>query len=277
MEDTTMAQSVAAPTREQVDAAIRQTVLDYVESWYDGDAARMERSVHPELAKRIVRPAEPPPAPWRPPGDWLDDMGALRLVQLTQQHPTPAHERPPATEVRILDRFENAASVKILDGDDPEYHHVARWNGHWMIVNVLWGLRPMAQPSSLATPVQGQGDVDDAAITSTALDYVESCYDGAGDRMERSLHPDLAKRIVHAGASPSGDRFDKLSALGLVYLIRHYPSEGARRTEVTILDRAENAASVRVDASTWIDYMHIARWNGRWAIVNVLWAVRPRT
>ena len=34
-------------------AAIRATALDYIEGWYAGDAARMERALHPELAKRI--------------------------------------------------------------------------------------------------------------------------------------------------------------------------------------------------------------------------------
>lgn len=37
------------------DAAIRQTALDYIEGWYEGNAERMERALHPELAKRIVR------------------------------------------------------------------------------------------------------------------------------------------------------------------------------------------------------------------------------
>ena len=36
-------------TEEQ---AIRQTVTDYYESWFDGDAPRMERALHPGLAKR---------------------------------------------------------------------------------------------------------------------------------------------------------------------------------------------------------------------------------
>jgi len=35
--------------------AIRQTALDYIQGWYTGDGARMERALHPELAKRIVR------------------------------------------------------------------------------------------------------------------------------------------------------------------------------------------------------------------------------
>ena len=36
-------------------AGIRQAALDYIEGYYEGDGARMERALHPELAKRIVR------------------------------------------------------------------------------------------------------------------------------------------------------------------------------------------------------------------------------
>jgi len=51
--------------------------------------------------------------------------------------------------------------------------------------------------------------------------------------------------------------------------------EEAWQDEVTILDIFENVASVRVDATQWIDYLHLARWNGEWKIVNVLWEMRP--
>jgi hypothetical protein len=47
-----------------------------------------------------------------------------------------------------------------------------------------------------------------------------------------------------------------------------------RRAEVTILDRVANAASVRVDASTWIEYLHLCKWNARWVIIDSLW-VKP--
>jgi hypothetical protein len=36
------------------DAAIKKTALDYIEGWYEGDAARMESALHPELAKRMI-------------------------------------------------------------------------------------------------------------------------------------------------------------------------------------------------------------------------------
>jgi len=55
-------------------AAIRQTALDYIEGWYEGNAERMERALHPELAKRIVR-TNPQNNQSR-----LDQMSALSLV-----------------------------------------------------------------------------------------------------------------------------------------------------------------------------------------------------
>jgi len=44
----------------------------------------------------------------------------------------------------------------------------------------------------------------------------------------------------------------------------------AEQKDVTILDVFENAASVKVIASDWVDYLHVAKFNGRWVIVNVL-------
>jgi hypothetical protein len=40
---------------------------------------------------------------------------------------------------------------------------------------------------------------------------------------------------------------------------------------VAILDIFQNAACARAEMAGWIDYMHLARWDGRWVIVNVLW------
>jgi len=42
------------PANSDDQAAIRQTTLDYIEGWYSGDGQRMERALHPELAKRMV-------------------------------------------------------------------------------------------------------------------------------------------------------------------------------------------------------------------------------
>lgn len=135
---------------------------------------------------------------------------------------------------------------------------------------------PEAQ--SLVTSQAHDDEGERAAIIRAALDYIEGWYDADGARMARSLHPSLAKRIVRQGPRGEGATLGEMSATELVQRTEGHPPVAVerRRQEVTILDRFENAAVVRIDAFEWVDYLHLARWNGAWLIVNVLWELRPR-
>ena len=128
------AQAAATPRTAAGDsAAIRATALDYIEGWYNGDAERMERAVHPELAKRIVMVNSESGR------GSLDQVGAMTLVQRTKRgggKDTPAEQRQ--KDIEILDVFRNVASVKVTMSGWIDYMHLARFNGRWMIVNVLW-------------------------------------------------------------------------------------------------------------------------------------------
>jgi hypothetical protein len=123
-----------------------------------------------------------------------------------------------------------------------------------------------------------QTAADSAAIRATALDYIDGWYAGDATRMERALHPELAKRIVMTDAQ-GRSRLGQQSAMTLVQNTLRGGGKDTppdkRRDEVRILDIYQNAASVRVQASTWVDYLHIAKSNGRWVIVNVLWEMDP--
>jgi len=130
--------------------------------------------------------------------------------------------------------------------------------------------------------VNGQTQVSDAdrqAITQTALDYVEGWYEANPERMERALHPDLAKRVVFTD-DKGRSRLEQMSAMGLVQGVKRgggkdIPKERQQK-DITILDVFENAASVKAVMSGWIDYMHMAKVNGRWVIVNVLWELKRK-
>jgi hypothetical protein len=97
--------------------------------------------------------------------------------------------------------------------------------------------------------------------------------------MERALHPELAKRIVQTDTA-GNYRLGQQSAMTLVQNTRNgggnQTPQAERRDEVRMLDIFRNAASVRVDASSWVDYLQMAKWRGRWVIVNVLWELKPR-
>ena len=122
-------------------------------------------------------------------------------------------------------------------------------------------------------------EADKTAITNTALDYIEGFYEGNSERMQRALHPDLAKRIVRASNTQGQDKLDNMTAAVLIQATqggsgKRIPKEKQIR-EVTILDAFGNAASVKIAAGLWIDYLHVAKFNGRWVIVNVLWEMIP--
>ena len=128
--------------------------------------------------------------------------------------------------------------------------------------------------------VHAQTSADSAAIRATALDYVEGWYTGDAARMERALHPELAKRIVNTNPQNGRNSLGQQGAMTLVQSTRNgggkdTPSEQMQK-DVAILDIFLNTASVRATMSGWIDYMHMAKWNGRWVIVNVLWELKPQ-
>lgn len=124
-----------------------------------------------------------------------------------------------------------------------------------------------------------QTDADKEAIKATAMDYMEGWYEGNAERMERSLYPELAKRMFSKD-DKGRSVFNHMGAMRLVQGTRRGGGKNTpadkQRKDVTILDIFENTASVRADMSDWIDYMHIAKVDGKWVIVNVLWELRPK-
>lgn len=130
-----------------------------------------------------------------------------------------------------------------------------------------------------AGTAQAQSAADREAIKQTALDYIEGYYEGNPERMERALHPDLAKRIVRTDPATGKNKMENMTAQRLVQITqmrqgRPTPKEKQQK-DVTILDVFENAATVKVVAADWIDYLHVSKFDGRWVIVNVLWEMKP--
>lgn len=124
-----------------------------------------------------------------------------------------------------------------------------------------------------------QTDADREGVKRAALDYAESFYEGNGEKMEAALSPDLAKRI--ANTNPQGrSSLGNMSALTLVQVIRTGSGKNTPKDEqiknVAILDMMTNSATVKLEMRDWIDYMHIAKMNGKWLIVNVLWEMKPK-
>lgn len=142
----TLALSVcSANAQDKTDReAVRQAVLDYVEGIYNVEPARIERSVHPKLAKfGFYRPpAEEAYRPGRP-------MTFEQLVELSKTWNKEGKlPKTAPKEITLLDVLDQTATAKLVAEWGIDYMHLARFDGKWMIVNVLWQSppkRPVAQ------------------------------------------------------------------------------------------------------------------------------------
>jgi hypothetical protein len=127
--------------------------------------------------------------------------------------------------------------------------------------------------------IRAQTAADSTAIRATALNYVEGWYEGNAERMARALHPELVKRIVVRDTTTGRTMVQGMGTSVLVNSTRHgYGKETPRerqQKDVSVLDVFGNAASVKAVMADWIDYMHMAKVDGRWVIVNVLWERKP--
>jgi putative lumazine-binding protein len=68
---------------------------------------------------------------------------------------------------------------------------------------------------------------ESAAITKTALDYIQGWYPGDATRMERALHRELAKRMISTDPKTRRSQFNHMEAMALV---QHTRDGGGKKT-----------------------------------------------
>jgi hypothetical protein len=116
---------------------------------------------------------------------------------------------------------------------------------------------------------------DQAAVVATALDYFEGWFDGDPARMERALHPELAKRPGDAGTGELGmltaREMIEATAAG-IGKTRDVPD---RRIEVEVVDVFGDIASAVVRSAVYHEYLQLVRTAEGWKIANALWAWMP--
>ena len=109
-------------------SAIEQAALDYYEGWFDGDAVRMERALHPNLVKRRA-------------GEELGMTTKERMVELTRRGEGKGDAADRRLDIEIEDVNGDIASVTVRSAPYYEYLHLVRTREGWKIANVLFQVR----------------------------------------------------------------------------------------------------------------------------------------
>jgi len=115
--------------------AVRAVVFDYIEGWFDGDAERIGRALHPELVKRCrgIEGDDP---------DALETLTQQETVEATAQgegREEDADDRQISVEITYLG--ENISSATCVCHRYVDVLNLIRMPEGWRIVNAAWELR----------------------------------------------------------------------------------------------------------------------------------------
>jgi len=106
-------------------AAVVATARDYFEGWFDGDEARMERALHPNLVKRRA-------------GEELGITTKERMLELTRRGDGKEDAADRMLDVEVHDVYGDVATATVRSAVYREYLHLVRTRDGWKIANALW-------------------------------------------------------------------------------------------------------------------------------------------
>ncbi len=117
---------------------VRRAVLDYVEGFYEGDTAKLVRSIRPEVHKYgfwIPRDSSKYAGEAMP---WPEFLTYANRVKANKRFASATAQK----EITVLDVLDQTASAKLVAFWGVDYLLLAKYNGRWMITNVLWQTPP---------------------------------------------------------------------------------------------------------------------------------------
>jgi hypothetical protein len=135
----------------------------------------------------------------------------------------------------------------------------------------------LAAPATLAA----QASADSAAVHAAVLDYVEGFYQGDSTRLVRSIRPEVMKYgffVPRDSTRYQGEpmSFAEMNAYANNVKRNNRPAPATAPKEIELLDVQDQTAAAKLTAWWGTDYLLLAKYDGRWMIVHVLWQSPPR-
>jgi hypothetical protein len=118
------------------EVAIRMAALDYEEGWYEGDASRMARCLHPDLAKRAIK-LDPVSGK-----EYLNHLTKEDMVRITLEGGgTDIPREKIYYKVDLTEVFQEVAIVRAESYSSIDYLQLVKFEGQWLILNILYTLK----------------------------------------------------------------------------------------------------------------------------------------
>jgi hypothetical protein len=143
-------------------------------------------------------------------------------------------------------------------------------------------MRYLVMTLLVAAPVSAaaQGGADSAGVRAAVLDYVEGFYQGDSARLVRSVRPEVVKYGFFVPRDSTRYRgepmsFAEMNAHANSVRRNNRPAPSTAPKDIELLDVQDQTAAAKLTAWWGTDYLLLAKYEGRWMIVQVLWQSPP--
>ena len=122
-----------------------------------------------------------------------------------------------------------------------------------------------------------QNGGDRQAVQQAAANYVTAVYESKPELIEQSVHP----KLVKYGFMRQQDGTYKQNQMTydqLLDVARSWNKDKKRDTsinKVEVLDVLDQTATAKITAQWGVDYMQLAKFDGTWKIINIIWQTHP--
>lgn len=126
----------SAPADPDALRAIEATAYDYMDGQLEGNAERVARALHPDLAKRSPKVASAYETLA------LGRMSSDELIGLTRKGALKTPKEQWQRSVKVLQVDQDIATVRLESPWFVDHLQMGRFGERWVIVNALWHRKP---------------------------------------------------------------------------------------------------------------------------------------
>jgi len=258
-------QSATAQDIKNDSLAIIETALNYGDGFYSGSAERMEKAIASDLFK--VAPLKLPNS-----DQWVLTQSTFTgLVEMSRAKVGFIPEEARKTEVKVLKIDGDLAFARLTSAQFNDYLAMARTNGQWKIVNVIWTYGPDSRNRSMVPVLDA--NAQKPLVEQTVRDYFEGLLTSNPERVSKALHIRFsqATRITmpQTGKSMiSRDGYDQLLGYAKAKLAAQDPAK--LNIKVEMVDYMDGIAIAQLTTGQAISLIQLVNLNGEWKITSLL-------
>lgn len=243
------------------ESMVKKAALDYVDGYYSGDVARMEKAIHPDINKAAPRDL---PKTGRTLLAYSTYQG---LLDLTRNKTGFLPDTARHIDVKVLNIDNNLANARVISASFIDYIQLVKIEDQWKIINVIYtnGLNGPKRIKDFDAEKERSG------VQQTIVNYLTGLYGADAGNLNLAVTAEFNKvSFTPLGASGKTtlrkQRYDTFIENALSGIGKY--DEVYRDYDISVIDIMDGLAVVQCSLTGTTEYLQLYKTKDSWKILN---------